>query len=245
MLSQLVICALVLPCVGTSIQSWPSWKKEYKKQVAGKSAYVVKVINQQIEGSTAPTETAKQPLWSWLSQVTDGTEKTEAQSLMQKTFSDLGGESSLISDFISKVAVEFSTRGDPQKAYTKVYWPITNDAKLKDSDDMYFLNLAYQSMSSEQKTSVASALEKGLGGEWDKKSKLITSWKADPKVYKDMTDAAMDIVGLGTVTDTTTASDAKGTTCYAAYAAAVKNSDKTAVAFFDRKIATALATALA
>merc|ERR1719221_1775003 len=140
----------------------------------------------------------------------------------------------MINDFISSVAVLYNSQGDPKKAYENVYLLITGDAAVDATAHAkaHTLNKVYHSMTAAQQESVASALENGLGGEWDKMWIQITEFvPAASKTYTQKTAAALKVVGL----DGTPATPALGATCYQAYKKAVDLDDKKILGFFNRK----------
>jgi len=238
MLRHLVILTLVVPSIGGLIQSWPAWKTKYDTYTASKSAFQLKKINKNIEGSSAPTQASEQELWSWYSQVSAGTEKTAATALMQRTYTNLGGDASVVTDFISKISVEYAktANADPGPAYTNVYKKIT--AKdLVSTDTLYPLHQEYHSMTAEQKKTVASSLESPLAKAWDTAFTAATGWAAQD-TYKKKT-VFMKAIVVGTPAD-----NAHGLKCNTAYLAAVANKDETTMGVFDRKIAAKLAAGL-
>jgi len=229
---QLVaISALVAPSSGVIIQSWPKWKTSYNTAINGKTVSQVKVINQHIEGSTAPTDSGEQDLWTWFSNVHAGTEKTAAQSLMQETFVTLGGDTSVLADFKTTVGTSITGAANIDKSYT-LYREITSATKLGHSDANYEKHQMYHSMSAEQQKLAKAALLLSLDKQWDAKWKGVTDFKTDYKTRTGIIAKIMDAQGSTAPTNTV-----GGKEFYTAYTAAVKHSDTEAVSFFDRKMA--------
>lgn len=239
MLRYFVIGALVSCSAGaapSALQSWPAWKIKYDEAVAGKSAVDVKVVNAAIGGSDAPSNAKLQVLWSWLSQVPAGTEKTAAQSRMSKALSDAGGEASVLADFASEVATQYAGHaGKPDDAYNSVYKVITQKAAPTSGTTMYNLHQYYHSMSSDQQTAAARSLERGLGVAWDKD---WANFDLFTGTYAKRTEAVAKIIQK---TDPKVTQGAgKGDKCQKAYLAAQTAGDKHIMHFFQARMAAAL-----
>merc|ERR1711920_899807 len=213
------------------------WKTAYDKEVKGKTGSEVKVINQNIEGSTEPTSSKQQDLWTWLSNVHAGTEKTAAQSLMQATFFALGGDDSVLGDFTTKVGAEI-TGAEIDKACT-VYRDITSAKKLSEDSTNYAWHQMYHSMSAEQQKLAKAALLLRLDKQWDAKWKDVADFKTD---YKTKTGVIANIMKAQGSTEPTKAEN--GLKFYTAYKAAVTHSDTELVSLFDRKMAELLRAGL-
>jgi len=242
MLKSWMLAILAVPALAaqTPLQSWPAWKKKYTDYTAAKSSYQVKELNTKLEGSTAPTPLVadEQDLWSWYSEVGAGTEKTAAKTLMDKTYSDLGGHASLMSDFVVAVNTEYSKTANANliDKYNNVYKPIMAKSLAKGSTG-YALHQQYHALTAEQQKSVASSLERPLATKWNTDFTGATDWAAQT-TYEKKTIFISNILN-GVVT-----TPAKGKLCYDTLKAARDNGDEGAVRLFEGKMAAILKAAV-
>merc|ERR1711920_82094 len=213
------------------------WKTAYDKEVKDKTVSQGKVINQNIEGSTEPISSTQQDLWTWLSNVHAGTEKTAAQSLMQGTFVALGGDDSVLGDFTTKVGAEI-TKAEIDKACT-VYRDITSAKKLSEDSTHYAWHQMYHSMSAEQQKLAKAALLLSLDKQWDTKWTAVKDFATN---YKTKTGVIANIMKAQGSTEPKEAKN--GLEFYTAYKAAVTHSDTELVSLFDRKMAGVLRAGL-
>lgn len=241
MLRLLVISALVLPSSAGAISSLPAWETAYNTEAGGKSAFEVKLLNKELEASDAPTKQERRDLWSWLSQVSAGTEKTAAQTRMQQAYTGAGGDESMLTDFTSKVMSLYNTAGtgkdDPDQAYTALYKKIVGKT-LPTTTSVLALHQSYHSMSAEQQKSAALSLESGLLLQWDVDWAKFTAFSGHTK-YADKTK---DLVQM--MTNTPALGAGKGLKCQTAYKAVLADKNERIIGLFNRKIAAALAVSV-
>merc|ERR1712079_484906 len=117
--------------MGAVIESLADFKTQYRAAVSGKTLWSIKELNADIEGAQAPVGATQLELWSWLTHVSAGPQKTEAKALIAKTYKDKEGlTGGLQANFRTELAAKYalSTNAQLEDKYNKVYLKVLGPA---------------------------------------------------------------------------------------------------------------------
>merc|ERR1712079_249971 len=225
--------------VDAVIQSLAAFEHEYREEVLHKSLWRVEQINSLIQGAEAPVGEKELEMWSWLHQVQDGPQKTEAKDLIAKTYTDretlTGG---LKANFLAEITSEIAKHEKLKEKYD-VYKQLQGPAD-EVTGSMLDLRNQYHSMTADLKA-VNAALEQLLTDAWETSWRGLpfsNKWKSTAQTYK----ARFDVIAA--IMDPGRAVNGDGNTPDAAYQdqwnffkALVDNGDTKMVNHFTHKMA--------
>merc|ERR1712050_611729 len=121
----------------------------------------------------APVGATQLELWSWLTHVSDGPQKTEAKALIAKTYNDKKALTlGLQADFRAELRTAFSANAQLVDKYNKVYRTVLGPAD--EAGTLLALRNQYHSMTADEQKAVQLALEQPMVEQWD------TEWLAVP-----------------------------------------------------------------
>jgi len=171
----LIAWSLLLRPVDAVIESLADFKTQYRAAVSGKTLWSIKELNADIEGAQAPVGATQLAMWSWLTHVSEGPQKTEAKALIAKTYKDQEGlTGGLQANFRSELARHYalSTNAQLVDKYTKVYRLVLGPAD--EAGSLLALRNQYHSMTAAEQKEVQLALEQPMVEQWE------TEWLAVP-----------------------------------------------------------------
>jgi len=240
----LVVWGLLLCPVDAVIESLADFKNQYRTAVSGKTLWSIKELNGNIEGTQAPVGATQLALWSWLTHVTAGPQKTEAKALIAKTYKDQEGlTGGLHANFVTLLGQQYALTANAALAakYTNVYRKVLGPAD--EAGSLLELRNQYHSMTAVEQKAVRAALEQPLEEQWD------TAWQAVPfrnswrnaVTYAAKFNIIAGIMDPGRVPGTAAtgpgSSPDMGTAQFAFFKELVDNADDTLVDKFTHKMA--------
>jgi len=244
----LIVWSLLLRPVDAVIESLADFKTQYRSAVSGKTLWSIKELNADIEGAQAPVGATQLELWSWLTHVSDGPQKTEAKALIAQTYKDqVGLTGGLQANFRTQLATQYGLQTTLVDKYNKVYLKVLGPAD--EAGSLLALRNQYHSMTAAEQEAVQLALEQPLVDQWD------TEWQAVPfhnewatkapltwPAKFEMVAAIMDPSRLPGKTNLGTSPGAtKGENLWKFFKALVDNADTRLINDFTHKMAKELA----